>query len=252
MLAMACVSSDYPLRAGQTTRTVADLVESEKLACRSGTEMSLKLIGLSHYVEQATWKNGLDEPWSIEQMVAEELSLPPLPGPRGITRLLGLSCALDRPGAKSKEPLEGPMARAKTFVDDYQGYVLRTQNGDGSWSFRPVGGQASDRDYAAQFLFTGQIAEWLGLSLPVRKLEDPSVVRAVEYLDTILNSERYRWNVQAMSGRDIAAVAHATHALVVYDTRVFKPADPEPAAEQKSVKPVVTAEGGQTGATVTQ
>ena len=58
--------------------------------------------------------------------------------------------------------------------------------------------------------------------------------------------------MQALSGRDIAAVAHAAHALVAYDTRVFKPADPEPAPEQKSVKPVVTAEGGQTPATVTQ
>ncbi len=252
MLAMAYVPSDYPLRAGQTTRTVADLVESEKLSCRSGTEMSLRLIGLSHYVEQATWKNSLDETWSIEQMVAEELSLPPLAGPRGITRLLGLSCALDRPGAKSKQPLEGALARAKTFVEDYQGYVLRTQSGDGGWSFRPAGGQASDRDYAVQFLTTGQIAEWLALSLPAQKLEEPSVVRAVEYLDTVLNSDRYRWNVQALSGRDIAAVAHAAHALVAYDTRVFKPADPEPAPEQKSVKPVVTAEGGQTPATVTQ
>ena len=55
---------------GETTRTVADLVESEKLTCRAGADMSLKLIGLSHYVEQATWKNSLDEPWSIEQIVA--------------------------------------------------------------------------------------------------------------------------------------------------------------------------------------
>ena len=139
-------------------------------------------------------------------------------------------------------------------MDDYEGYVLRTQNGDGSWSFRPTGRQAADRDYALQFLLSGQVAEWLALSLPAPRLEEPALVRSIEFLDNMLNSERYRWNAQALSSRDIAAVAHAAHALVVYDTRVFKPADPEPASDQKqkSVPPVVTAAGGQTGATVTQ
>ena len=184
MLAMAYVPSDYPLRAGPTTRTVADLVESEKLSCRSGTEMSLRLIGLSHYVEQATWKNSLDETWSIEQMVAEELSLPPLAGPRDHEAAGAQLCARP-PGGQVEAAVGRRVGRAKTFVEDYQGYVLRTQSGDGGWSFRPAGGQASDRDYAVQFLTTGQIAEWLALSLPAQKLEEPSVVRAVEYLDTV-------------------------------------------------------------------
>jgi hypothetical protein len=35
--------------------------------------------------------------------------------------------------------------------------------------------------------------------------------------------------VQSLSSRDIAAVGHAVHALMVYDQRQFKPADPDPA-----------------------
>ena len=149
-----------------------------------------------------------------------------------------------------KQPLDGSFARAKTYVDEYQQHFLRTQYGDGSWSCRPAAGQASDRDFASQFLYSGQAAEWLALSLPAAKLEEPALVKSVEFLDGVLNSERYRWNVQALSSRDIAAVAHAAHALVVYDTRVFKPADaPEPAPDQKrkGVQPVVTAAGGQAG-----
>ena len=93
MLALAHVPTEYPLRAGKTVRTVADLVESEKRACRSGADMALKLVGLSHYAGQETWKNSLDEDWSIKRMVASELARPPVAGPGGITRLLGLSCA---------------------------------------------------------------------------------------------------------------------------------------------------------------
>ncbi|MGO8689761.1 MAG: hypothetical protein ACLQLG_09005 [Thermoguttaceae bacterium] len=244
MLALAHVPTDYPLRAGKTVRTVADLVESEKRACRSGADMSLKLVGLSHYAGQETWKNSLDEDWSIKRMVASELARPPVAGPGGITRLLGLSCALNL-CARSETPLDGAFGRAKAFVDDYRQYVLRSQNSDGSWSFRPVAGQAPERDYAWQFLATGEVAEWLALSVPATALEDPTLVRSIEYLDSMLNSERYRGSTQGLSSRDLAAMAHAMHALAVYDARVFQPADPEPG---KEAKPVATAASGQAAA----
>ena len=62
------------------------------------------------------------------------------------------------------------------------------------------------------------------------------MVRSIEYLDSMLNSERYRWNVQALSGQDIAAMAHAARALAVYDARVFRPADPENLPPAKKAK----------------
>ena len=45
--------------------------------------MSLTLIGLSYYAGQATWKNNLDETWSIKRIVASELARPPVVGPGG-------------------------------------------------------------------------------------------------------------------------------------------------------------------------
>ena len=54
--------------------SVKDLVESEKLACRPGTDQSLRLIGLSHYLPgDASWKDSLGRPWSIEHMVKQEV-----------------------------------------------------------------------------------------------------------------------------------------------------------------------------------
>jgi hypothetical protein len=60
------------------------------------------------------------------------------------------------------------------------------------------------------------------------------VVSAVEYVTRLLGSQRYQWNAQTLTTREIVSLGHALHALAVYDGRVFKPADaPEkPAAEQ--------------------
>ena len=55
MLAMSRVADSYPIRINGKTRKVADLVEAEKLGCRSGSDLSLRLIGLAHYVTEPEW-----------------------------------------------------------------------------------------------------------------------------------------------------------------------------------------------------
>jgi hypothetical protein len=238
MLAVSHVPADYPLRAGNTTRTVADLVEQEKLRCRAGEDLSLKLVGLSHYVEQPTWENSLGEPWSIERIIKEELSRPEISGPAGISKLLGLSLAVAG-CQRRKQPLEGEFARAKRFVEDYQGYALATQNSDGSWDLPPPAGRRTERDYTSLLSASGQMAEWLALSLPAKQLEEERLMKSLDYLENMLDSDRYHGYLQAASSRDLAAVAHAAHALVVYDARVFAPADvaePAPADKDKAAK----------------
>ena len=83
MLALSRVPADYPVRVGKDTRTVADLVEAEKLACRSGSDLSLTLIGLSYYVDEPEWKNDLGETWSIERIIREEIGAAGGHGARG-------------------------------------------------------------------------------------------------------------------------------------------------------------------------
>jgi hypothetical protein len=232
-LAISGVPANYPVRVGEDTRTVADLVEYEKLTCRAGTDMSLKLIALSNYIDGTTWKNGMGESWSVDRIVKEELARPS-GGPQGITRILGLSFALTC-REKRKVPIEGDFGRAKKFVDDYQNYALELQSTDGSWEPQPLLGESAERTYTSLLSSSGQMAEWLAMSLPKDRLEDARMSKAVEYLDAALNSQHFQGNVSALSSRDIAAVAHATHALMVYDSRVFKPADvePAPAASEK-------------------
>ena len=65
VLALAHVPADYPARAGKTVRTVADLIEYEKLTCRPGLDMSLKLVALANYVQEPSWKDSLGGEWTL-------------------------------------------------------------------------------------------------------------------------------------------------------------------------------------------
>ena len=196
------------------------------------------MVGLSNYVKQPTWDNSLGESWSIERIIKEELSRPEIVGPAGIGKLLGLSFAVTG-CQRRKQPIEGQFIRAKRFVEDYQSYALATQNSDGSWDLPTAAGRRTERDYTSLLSASGQMAEWLALSLPAKRLEDERLMKSLDYLENMLDSQQYHVYLQAASSRDLVAVAHAAHALVVYDTRVFAPADvtePAPADKDKAAK----------------
>jgi len=227
MLALARVPPEYPARAGETVRTVADLIEYEKLSCRSGADMSLKLIALSNYVRQATWKNSRGEEWSLARIVKEELARSVADTPHAATnRVLGLSIALDRLRRRD-QPIVGDFLRAQQYVDESCDYALRAQNPDGSWN------GAGRQDAAAVLAMTGHVLEWLVLTLPPARLESAPIVQSVQYVAEVLSSQRYRGSVPSLSSREMESVTRAAHALVVYDQRVFAPADPPPAPPEK-------------------
>ncbi len=223
MLAMSGVQPNYPARAGHQTRTVADLVESEKLGCRSGSDMSLKLIGLSYYVDEPTWKNDLGETWSIDRMLKEEMSQPVVSAAEGgMNRLMGLSYAVERRGKRHK-PIDGQFLRAKNFIAEFQTFALQLQNADGSWGPNFFASRGSSNDPAAQLRSTGRVLEWLAMSLPEVRLDDAEVIKAVEYVANLLGTQRYQWNAPSLSTREIAALGHALHGLAIYNERAFTP-----------------------------
>jgi hypothetical protein len=236
VFALARLPADYPMRVGEEVRRVADFVEQEKLSCRSDTDLSLKLTGLSFYVE-APWTNDIGEQWSIERMVEEEMAKPIVHSiDGGMPRLMALSAALvDR--SRRQEPLDGQYARAAKFTQDFQDFAFTVQNSDGGWSPSFLAERGSSRDPAAQLRSCGRILEWLAFSLPEDRLVEPATIKAVEYVTALLGTARYQGAaVRTMNSRELASVMHALHALALYDERVFKPADPTtaeaPAAER--------------------
>jgi hypothetical protein len=235
MLAMSRVAGSYSVRVGGKSYKVADLVEAEKLGCRSGGDLSLMLIGLAHYVVEPEWKNDLGETWSIERMIDDELDQPTAnASDGGLNRLLGLSYAVAR-RAKSGRTLEGAYKRAQKYVTQCQEYALQQQNGDGTWGPYFLAARTAGAETLSDLRSTGYVLEWLALSLPEAKLTDPHVVAAVESVLRLVGSQRYQWNAPSLSTREIVSLEHALHALVIYDQRAFAPFDrvEKPAAEKQ-------------------
>ena len=233
-LALALLEPTYPIRVGEDIRTAADLVEYEKLSCRSETELSLKLIGLTHFVKEPTWQNDLGETWSLDRIVREELGRPIAGAPNGgMDRLMGLSYALYR-REKRKQPIDGDYSRARKFIAEFHDYALAHQVSDGTWSTNFLGAAGSSRDQTAKLRSTGRVLRWLALSLPEDQLENAKVVRSVSYVNGLLADGRYRSSLRSARTSDIASVMHALHALSLYDERFFRPADAKkPAAGDK-------------------
>jgi hypothetical protein len=225
MLAMSRVPDDYPVRTGKTVRKVTDLIEAEKLGCRSGNDVSLRLIGLAYYVSEPEWKNDLGETWSIGRMIGEEIGQPIVSAPEGgMNRLMGLSYAVARQ-TKLGRPIEGQFRRAQKYVGEFHEYALRMQNADGSWGPYFLASRTESPDIASQLRSTGRVLEWLAMSLPDEKLSDPRVRSAVECVTRVVGSQRYQESAPSLPTQEIVSLGHALHALATYDQRAFAPFD---------------------------
>jgi hypothetical protein len=217
ILAQCRVAQESPIRLQGHEYTVADLVEQEKLCCRSGVELTFTLIGLSHYLPaDAVWTSREGETWSLERLVEDELAQPVRTAPCGGThRLFGLSYACQR-RREATGTLDGAFKRADKFVREYQVFALsQLQNPDGSFStewFKYPADRTDDIDRKVQT--TGHILEWLVASADQPLLYHPRVVLATSFLARALASEPDReWK--------IGPLGHALHALTIYQERAW-------------------------------
>ena len=224
VLALAHVPAAYPARAGKTVRTVADLIEYEKLTCRPGLDMSLKLVALANYVKEPSWKDSLGGEWTLQRVVAEELIRPAGTQPHSATnRLLGLAprWSVSRPtrspwtatwngrSAISTTRSATPMrCRTVTAV----GAGQRTATTPGRRLHRAHAGVAP---HGAADRPAGRAANRAGHRFPAQRLQCDALSELIS----------------TMSPREISAAMHAGYVLNVYDRRVFAPADPPPEAE---------------------
>lgn len=215
MLAQANVPVEEAIRVQGQEFTVADLVEYEKQSCKPGTELTFKLIGLSHYLEsEAIWRSSEGQSWNIERLIHEELKQPINGAACGGThRLMGLSYAVNQ-RAERGEQVNGQWGRANHFVAQYQEHAMKYQNHDGSFSTNWFVTQESDIDMKKRLYTTGHIVEWLSFSLPQEQLNDPRLTRGVDYLLKLMLT------APALD-LEIGPKGHALHALRIYERRAF-------------------------------
>jgi hypothetical protein len=217
ILAQCRVATNSPITIQSKSFTVADLVAEEKLACKSGTELTFALIALAHYLPtDSEWTARDGKQWSLEKLVSEEIEQPIRGAPCGGThRLFGLAYGCQR-RLRATGQLGGAYLRADKFVRDYQQFALtKLQNRDGSFStewFKYPADREDDIDRKIQT--TGHILEWLVASLDQDALFQPRVTAAVEFLSTALAREPSRdWK--------IGPLGHALHALTIYRERAW-------------------------------
>jgi len=234
ILAQANLSREYPMHVAGRWFKVEDLIENEKLTCRSGMELTFKLIAMSHYLTTDTkWKNDAGQEWSISRLIREEIRAPIQGAACGGThRLMGLSQAV-RKRQKEGKPIDGEFARARKYLQDYHRYAFQLQNPDGSFSTQWLEYREDRPDIERRLQTSGHILEWLAFSLSEEELRSPDCVRAVDYLVGLLNRHPDRpWS--------IGPLGHGLHALALYDERIFRPLDrkepsKEPAAREETV-----------------
>ena len=216
IVAQSRLAPTYPMLVEGKQFTIADLIESEKLGCQTGMELTFKLISLSHYLDpSATWKNTAGEEWSISRLIHEEIKSP-INGVAcgGTHRLMGMSYAVRKRG-QHNQPINGEFRRAKTYTDDFHRYTLGMQNADGSFSTEWFVRSGANPDLGRRLQTTGHILEWLAYSLPEEELKSKQMIKAADYLAGILlASPRRDW--------EIGPLGHALHALAIYDERLFK------------------------------
>ena len=219
MLAQCNVSPEYPIRVEGKEYKIKDFIRSEQHTCYARTELTFKLIGLGHYLDSnSKWVNTQGEEWDIPRLIREERTQPIRGAACGGThRLSGLSLAYMRREARG-EPIDGEYLEARNFVRNYQQYAFRLQNRDGSFSTEWFRGRGAEEDIERRIRTSGHTLEWLIYSLPDEQLRSNNVVRGVTYLTNLMaNYGKQEWHK--------GSLAHAIHALVLYDKRVFQPHD---------------------------
>lgn len=219
MLAQCNVSPEYPIRVEGQKFTIGDLIRAEQRTCYTKSELTFKLIGLMHYLpSDASWVNDQGETWDFPRLVNEERNQKIRGAACGGThRLSGLALAM-RTRELRGEPLDGEYLEARRFVEKYQQYAFRLQNSDGSLSTEWFRGPGAEEDINRRVRTTGHLLEWLLYSLPDEEVTGYRTVRAVNYLTSLLASNTSNpW--------EVGPLAHALHALMLYDQRVFQPHD---------------------------
>ena len=232
MLAQNRVPASYEIHIGDQVGTVADLVAAEKLACRQGLIQSGTLIGLAFYAKPGdTWKNDLDETWSVERLLQSELDRKADASSVDVTdRLMAISFALEQ--LEDADLADKRLCqRAEDHVKEIQKYALELQNSDGTWHPGFFAYRGSSKDSSGSLLATGAILAWLVYSLPADRLEDQQIVRGLAYLEKQLASTVGPRSAAPSSTLELVAQMKAARALSLYDTRYFTPRTPNKSAE---------------------
>jgi len=232
-LSLIGLKDTTPIKVGDRTFTVRDLMNQAMWDIYPGMESTWTLMGLAAYVpEETQWKSKNGEDWTTERVVQMESTLDPTPDLRnsacgGTHRLVGLTVALQRHlknGGKLTGGWRAGQDRIDQAVQMFRGY----QQTDGSFSSDYLRRANGTPDIGQRIGTTGHTLEFMVLALPEYELRSPWITKAVVRLcDMLENTKDY--------DLECGGLYHAARGLRLYRERRFgsPPPSPEAHAEAK-------------------
>ena len=222
-----------PLKVGDRTFTVQDLMTQAMWDIYPGMESTWTLMGLTAYQpEDVKWKSKDGSDWTIERVVQMEATQDPSLDLRnsacgGTHRLVGLTVALQR-HLKNGGKLERGWKSGQDRIDTAVQMMKEYQQPDGSFSSDYLRRPNGTADIGNRIGTTGHTLEFLVLALPNDyELRSPWVTEAVLRLCDMLEQTR-EYDLEC------GGLYHAARGLRLYRERRFGSPPPSPEAQAET------------------
>jgi hypothetical protein len=214
LLSQSNLPMDYPFHVQGKVVTLKDLVNNTMQEVNTREEVTWVLWALQHFLKpDATWTNQEKEQWSIERLVKIETEAPVVGTPCGGNhRLFALTRARDKYLASGGQ-LRGVWYQADQKIRQHIEIARSLQNGDGSFSSESYKGPGHTTDVNKRFNTTGHTMEFLAISLPKERLNEPWVRNAVWMLSRELIIHRD-------TKIDCGPLFHSLDTLILYRERI--------------------------------
>jgi hypothetical protein len=205
---------DHPIKVQGKIVTLQDVVNNSMKEVNSREEVTWVLWALQHYLKpDAAWVNQAGESWSIEKLVQIETAQPVVGAPCGGNhRLFALTRARDK-YIQCGGRLRGVWLEADQKIQKHIEIARSLQNRDGSFSSDSYKGPNHTTDINNRFNTTGHTMEFLAISLPNARLQEPWVKNAV----SVLSNELIYYQQNEI---DAGPLFHTLDALILYRDRV--------------------------------
>ncbi len=220
-LSQTGISLDHPVKVGDQTFKVRDLLTQAQWDMRDGMEGTFTLMALAAYLPLDThWKTKDGSDWTIDRVVkmeatqhksVEQLSAESACG--GTHRLYALATALNK-YQRTGKPLTDGWLSAHEKVQGAIAASRDYQQPDGTLSVNFFTRSGSSPDIAARLYAGGHALEFLAVAASDKELRSPWFTRAVESLLTMLELTRDE-------DLECGALYHAAHGLRIYKSRRF-------------------------------
>jgi hypothetical protein len=215
---------DQPIKVGDATYTVRDLITQSQWDIYDGMEATWTLMALGTYLPlDAEWTAKDGSKWNIDRVVRMEADQSLADSACGGThRLYALTRARNRylaEGGQLTDNTQGTWELTDKKIKDAIAAAREFQQPDGSFSTNYFARAAASAEIDARISTSGHVLEFLMVALPDEQIREPWVTRAVLHLvDCLEKTQKF--------DLECGALYHAAHGLRLYRERRFGPADP--------------------------